>query len=209
MLVGNYDVVAIMPSTTWTPGGMIPMTIVHRISKYYTVDPKCFNLDGFIALKYHSVFREVFSSFFFSYKVIHVDNITQKNVTTVHIYTEITEIHSYLVVASFSPFFQSQNTMAWLSSSPTDAKHFPSAVQKQHNVKTCYINWYFKMWKRHIVPIPPKVILHLQCVMKGTEGGECQKGVFILCRGYLRHMQRQMLRGRHLLILLMRQKSWK
>lgn len=112
MLVGNYDVVAIMPSTTWTPGGMIPMTIVHRISKYYTVDPKCFNLDGFIALKYHSVFREVFSSFFFSYKVIHVDNITQKNVTTVHIYTEITEIHSYLVVASFSPFFQSQNTMA-------------------------------------------------------------------------------------------------
>lgn len=85
------------------------MTIVHRISKYYTVDPKCFNPDGFIALKYHSVFREVFSFFFFSYKVIHVDNSTQKTVTTVHIYTEI---HSYLVVASFSPFFQSQNTMA-------------------------------------------------------------------------------------------------
>lgn len=34
----------------------------------------------------------------------------------------------YLVVASFSPFFQSQTTMEWLSSSPTDTSFFPSPV---------------------------------------------------------------------------------
>lgn len=39
---------------------------------------------------------------------------------------------SYLVVAIFSPFFQSQNTTLWKSSKPTDTRHFPSAVWKQH-----------------------------------------------------------------------------
>lgn len=33
---------------------------------------------------------------------------------------------TYLVVASFSPFFQSHTTMTWLSSSPTLANFFPS-----------------------------------------------------------------------------------
>lgn len=44
--------------------------------------------------------------------------------------------HPYLVVAIFSPFFQSQNTTLWKSSKPTDTRHFPSAVWKQQKCQT-------------------------------------------------------------------------
>lgn len=47
-------------------------------------------------------------------------------------------VHPYLVVAIFSPFFQSQNTTLWKSSKPTDTRHFPSAVWKQHKCQTSH-----------------------------------------------------------------------
>lgn len=36
----------------------------------------------------------------------------------------------YFAVASFSPLFQSQTTIECPSSTPTDTRHFPSAVQR-------------------------------------------------------------------------------
>ena len=56
---------------------------------------------------------------------IHMHTITTTTTTTT-----TTTIH--LVVASFSPFFQSQITMLWLSSRPTDASRFPSAETNMH-----------------------------------------------------------------------------
>ena len=41
-----------------------------------------------------------------------------------------TAVYYYLVVASFSPFLQSQTTMTWLSSSPTLANFFPSPEKR-------------------------------------------------------------------------------
>lgn len=39
------------------------------------------------------------------------------------------KIFPHLAIESFSPFFQSHSTIVWLSSIPTEAKRFPSAIK--------------------------------------------------------------------------------